>query len=137
MNGTKHGTEAADYEGRETRGEGREQSSNSSRFFMSVQHYQQLLVWQKAMDLAVNCYQTTRTFPLEERYGLTSQLRRAATSVAANIAEGHARFHTKEFLNHLSMASRFFSGSGNVVDSWTAGWLALRRASAASPEFGR
>jgi four helix bundle protein len=71
---------------------------------MSVQQYGQLLVWQKAMDLAVLSYQITRAFPTEERYGLTSQIRRAAVSVPANIAEGHSRFHTKEFSNHLSMA---------------------------------
>jgi len=71
---------------------------------MSAQHYRQLLVWQKAMDLAVMCYEITKPFPSEERYGLTSQIRRAAVSVPANIAEGNARFHTKEFLNHLSIA---------------------------------
>jgi four helix bundle protein len=71
---------------------------------MAIQHYQQLLVWQKAMDLAVVCYESTKPFPVEERYGLTSQIRRATVSVPANIAEGHARFHTKEFLNHLSIA---------------------------------
>jgi len=71
---------------------------------MSVQHYRQLKVWQKAMDLAEQCYQATRTFPKEELFGLTSQIRRAAASVPANIAEGQARYHTKEFLNHLSMA---------------------------------
>ncbi len=69
-----------------------------------MQHYQQLLVWQKAMDLVVHCYEVTKTFPTEERYGLTSQIRRAGVSVPANIAEGHSRFHTKEFLNHLSIA---------------------------------
>ncbi len=71
---------------------------------MAVQHYRQLKVWQKAMELAEQCYQATRTFPKEELFGLTSQIRRAATSVAANIAEGQGRHHTKEFLNHLSMA---------------------------------
>jgi four helix bundle protein len=69
-----------------------------------MQHYQQLLVWQKAMDLTVWCYELTQPFPVEERYGLTSQIRRAGVSVPANIAEGHSRFHTKEFLNHLSIA---------------------------------
>jgi four helix bundle protein len=69
-----------------------------------MQHYQQLLVWQKAMDLTVSCYEITKPFPVEERYGLTSQIRRASVSVPSNIAEGHSRFHTKEFLNHLSIA---------------------------------
>ena len=71
---------------------------------MSIQHYRQLIVWQKAMELAEQCYKATRSFPKEELFGLTSQIRRAATSVAANIAEGQGRHHTKEFLNHLSMA---------------------------------
>jgi len=71
---------------------------------MAVSHYRDLLVWQKAMDLAEQCYGATRTYPNEEKFGLVSQIRRAAVSVAANIAEGHGRFHTKEFLNHLSMA---------------------------------
>jgi four helix bundle protein len=71
---------------------------------MSVQHYRQLIVWQKAMDLAEQCYQITRVFPAEERFGLISQLRRASASIAANIAEGQGRHHIKEFLNHLSMA---------------------------------
>jgi four helix bundle protein len=46
----------------------------------------------------------TRTYPKEELFGLTSQIRRAAVSIPANIAEGQGRQHTKEFLNHLSMA---------------------------------
>src|SRR6266404_3601516 len=71
---------------------------------MPVQHYRQLIVWQKAMDLAQHCYELTRAYPAEERYGLVSQVRRAAASVAANIAEGQGRHHIKEFLNHLSMA---------------------------------
>ena len=71
---------------------------------MSIQHYRQLKVWQKAMELAEQCYGVTRAYPNEERFGLVSQIRRAAVSVPANIAEGQGRFHTKEFLNHLSMA---------------------------------
>ena len=71
---------------------------------MSVQHYRQLNVWQRAMELAEQCYQATRTFPKEELFGMTAQIRRAAASIPANIAEGQGRRHTKEFLNHLSMA---------------------------------
>jgi len=61
-------------------------------------------VWQFAMELAVKCYQTTKGFPKEELFGLTSQIRRSAASIPANIAEGQGREHTKEFLNHLSIA---------------------------------
>ena len=71
---------------------------------MKVQHYRQLEVWQLAMDLAERCYQATQGFPKEELFGLTSQIRRSAVSIPANIAEGQGREHTKEFLNHLSMA---------------------------------
>jgi len=71
---------------------------------MNVQSYKDLKVWQKSMDLAVRCYQITTQFPKEEQYGLTSQIRRAANSVPANIAEGHGRHHTKEFLHSLSIA---------------------------------
>ncbi len=61
-------------------------------------------MWQKALDLAVSLYETTRTFPKEELYGMTSQIRRAASSIPANIAEGQGRRSTKEFLNFLSIA---------------------------------
>jgi len=71
---------------------------------MTVQHYRQLEVWQFAMELAERCYQATKSFPKEEMFGLTSQIRRSAASIPANIAEGQGREHTKEFLNHLSIA---------------------------------
>jgi four helix bundle protein len=71
---------------------------------MTVQHYRELKVWQLAMELAVNCYQATTAFPKEELFGLTRQIRRAASSIPANIAEGQGREHTKEFLNHRSIA---------------------------------
>lgn len=67
--------------------------------------YRELLVWQKAMDLVVATYQLTQYFPASERFGLTSQMRRAAVSVPANIAEGRGRKHLAEYLNHLSMAN--------------------------------
>ena len=71
---------------------------------MSIQSFRDLVVWQKSMDLAVQCYQATKAFPSEERFGLTNQIRRGAVSIPSNIAEGQGRSHTKEFLNHLSMA---------------------------------
>lgn len=66
--------------------------------------YRDLEVWQKAMNLVVDCYQITKGFPKSEVFGLASQLQRAAVSIAANIAEGRARQHTKEFLQHISIA---------------------------------
>jgi four helix bundle protein len=71
---------------------------------MVVQSYRELKVWQVAMDLAEQSYLATREFPREEQFGLTSQIRRAAASIPANIAEGQGRGSTKEFLHHLSIA---------------------------------
>lgn len=72
---------------------------------MSINSYRDLLVWQKAMDLVVGCYRLTEGFPKSETYGLSSQLRRAAVSVPANIAEGQGRESIKEYLHHLSIAN--------------------------------
>jgi four helix bundle protein len=69
-----------------------------------IKNYRDLEVWKKAMDLVVICYQLARRFPRSEIYGLTSQLQRAAVSIPSNIAEGHQRRHSKEFLQHLSIA---------------------------------
>ena len=56
------------------------------------------------MDLVERVYRLTQSFPAHESYGLTNQMRRAAVSVPSNIAEGHTREHSKEYLHHLSMA---------------------------------
>jgi len=69
-----------------------------------AQSYRQLIAWQKAMELVVEIYRTTRTFPRDELYGLTSQLRRAAVSVPSNIAEGQARYSRREFYRYLTVA---------------------------------
>jgi len=71
---------------------------------MSTQTYQDLLLWQKVHRLVLVVYRATKLFPADERYALTSQLRRSVSSIAANIVEGYARHNTKVFLNHLSMA---------------------------------
>lgn len=71
---------------------------------MSISSYQDLKVWQVSMDLVEQVYRLTQSFPKQEVYGLTSQIQRAAVSVPSNIAEGHARDSTKEFLHHLSIA---------------------------------
>jgi four helix bundle protein len=67
--------------------------------------YRELVVWQKAMDLVIACYKLTANFPASERYGLTDQLRRAAVSVPANIAEGQARQYDAEFVRFLYISS--------------------------------
>ena len=70
---------------------------------MGMRHYRDLIAWQKAMDLVVRVYEATKEFPPEERFGLTTQLRRAAVSVPLNIAEGQGRA-TRDFLRCLSIA---------------------------------
>ena len=66
--------------------------------------YRGLSVWQRALDLVVAIYQITEGFPAAERFGLTSQLRRAAVSLPANIAEGNSRLSRAAYLNHLNVA---------------------------------
>jgi four helix bundle protein len=67
--------------------------------------YRDLVAWKKAIDLAEQVYRQTAEFPLEERYGLTSQMRRAATSVPSNIAEGQGRRSSdQEFVRFLQIA---------------------------------
>ncbi len=68
------------------------------------QYYRELIVWQKAMDLFVACYRLARLFPAEERFGMSSQLRRAALSIPLNIAEGNGRRTRGEYLASLSVA---------------------------------
>lgn len=69
-----------------------------------IQSYRDLKVWQRAMTLAEGCYKLTRQFPRDELYGMTSQVRRSAASVAANIAEGHGRNSRGEYIQFLRVA---------------------------------
>ena len=69
-----------------------------------VQSFRDLLVWQRSIQLATAIYRLTRDFPREELYGLTSQMTRAAVSIASNIAEGQGRLSTGEFQQFLGMA---------------------------------
>lgn len=71
---------------------------------MAINSFRDLRVWQAGMELVEQVYKCTQAFPAQEVYGLTSQMRRAAVSIPSNIAEGHTREHTKEYLHHLSMA---------------------------------
>jgi four helix bundle protein len=71
---------------------------------LEIKSYQDLKVWQAAMDIAVECYKATAGFPEIERYGLTNQIRRAASSIAANIAEGHGRESTGAFIQFCRIA---------------------------------
>ena len=69
-----------------------------------VRLYQDLEAWQQAMVLAERCYEVTATFPREEQFGLTAQLRRAAVSIPSNIAEGHSRRTRPAYVYHVSLA---------------------------------
>lgn len=69
-----------------------------------IKSFRDLIMWQKAIDLAVLIYEMTRTFPKEERYGLISQLRRASVSVSSNIAEGFKRGSRKEKAQFYAVA---------------------------------
>ena len=69
-----------------------------------VRSYRDLQVWQRAMDVAVGVYDLTRGYPRDELFGLTSQSRRAASSIAANIAEGYGRASKLSYLNFLKIA---------------------------------
>lgn len=96
-----------------------------------IESYRDLIVWQQAMDLAVSIYEVTRAWPKDEIYGMTGQVRRAATSVPANIAEGYGRESRasyqqflriaqgslKELKTHLMIAHRVGIASHEAVES--------------------
>jgi four helix bundle protein len=71
---------------------------------LKAKSYRDLKVWQKSIELARDLYSKTRTFPEDERFGLTNQVRRAAVSICSNIAEGQARRTTKDFIQFLHIS---------------------------------
>ena len=79
-------------------------NENCERPLGVVQSYRDLKVWQLGMEITTEVYRLTASFPKHEIYGLTSQMRRSASSIPANIAEGHGRDSTKEFLHLLSIS---------------------------------
>lgn len=87
---------------------------------MTIKSYRDLRVWQDAMDLVERVYRYTETFPKHESYGVTSQVRRAVVSIPSNIAEGHARKYTREYVRHLSIAQ------GSLVEVETQLEIAAR-----------
>src|SRR5688500_7586442 len=91
-----------------------------------MKNYKDLLVWQKAHVLVLAAYKASRAFPKEERYNLTSQLRRAATSIPTNLAEGCGKFTQRDFARYLQNAL----GSAQEVEylgflSFELGYLSL------------
>lgn len=71
---------------------------------LKAENYTELLVWKRGMVLVKETYQLTRSFPADEKFGLVSQMRRAAVSIPSNIAEGQARHTTGEFIQFVSHA---------------------------------
>lgn len=69
-----------------------------------ISSFRELRIWQIGMDISEQVYRLTQTFPKQEIYGLSSQMQRAAVSIPSNIAEGHTRDSTKEYLYHLSVS---------------------------------
>jgi four helix bundle protein len=98
---------------------------------MPGQNYRDLIVWQRAMDVVEGVYRLTKASPREEMYGLTSQSRRAAVSVAANIAEGQGRGGKAEFARFLWIAY------GSLRELETHLIIALRLEFAAGNEIER
>ena len=80
---------------------------------MALSSYRELQVWQRGMDLAVECYILTRDWPKQEMFGLTGQVRRSACAISANIAEGYGRGHRKEYVQFLRIAA----GSLNELET--------------------
>jgi four helix bundle protein len=98
---------------------------------VAAKNYQDLLAWKRAMDLVETVYRETAAMPADERFGLTAQMRRAAVSVPANVAEGQGRRTCGEFRNHLSAAH----GSVRELETHTmiAGRLEFLTPSAVTP----
>ena len=96
-----------------------------------VTSYRDLTVWERAMDLANLAYDITKSFPKDERFGLTSQLQRAAVSIPSNIAEGQGREHLGEYLHHLSIAN------GSLMELETQLTIASRRDYVAAEDLQR
>jgi four helix bundle protein len=91
---------------------------------MSLNSYHDLIVWQRAIDFVVDTYKLTGRFPRTELYGLTSQLQRAAVSVPSNVAEGAGRIHTREFINHASIArGSLFEAETQIIVAQRLGYV--------------
>ena len=86
----------------------------------TIRDYRDLTVWKEAMDIAEHLYSLTRSFPREEAFGLTAQMRRAAVSIPSNIAEGFGRAQRKSFVQYLRIAQ------GSLKELETQAMLSVR-----------
>jgi len=85
-----------------------------------INNYQDLIVWQKSMDLVVSIYEKSKSFPDQEKFGLSNQIRRAAVSVPSNIAEGWGRKSIGNYIQFLKVAN------GSLCETETQLLLSLR-----------
>ena len=92
-------------------------------------HFEKLEVWQKAIDFADLVYTDTRSFPSDERFGLTNQMRRAAVSVSSNLAEGSSRHSKTDFARFVEIAS------GSVFETVSQAFVARRQGFLSEDEF--
>jgi four helix bundle protein len=90
------------------------------KYWSIKMRYDELVVWQKSMALVINIYKITSKFPVNEKFCLINQIRRASISIPSNIAEGHGRKLTKVFINHISIAA------GSLMELETQLNIALR-----------
>jgi len=91
---------------------------------MAVRSYRELVAWKKAIDLVTEIYRSTQSFPRQEMYGLTSQLRRAAVSIPSNIAEGQGRLSRGEFKQFLGHArGSVFELDSQIIIARNLGYL--------------
>jgi four helix bundle protein len=96
---------------------------------MAIASYRELIAWQKSISLVTDLYRTTQNFPREEIYGLTSQIRRAAISIPANIAEGQGRLSTGEFKQFLGHArGSLFELESHTIIARNLGFLSESKA---------
>ena len=93
-------------------------------------HFEKLDVWQKAIDFADLIYTETRSFPLDERFGLTNQMRRAAVSVSSNLAEGSSRHSKTDFARFVEILN------GSLFEAVSQAFIAKRQGFLSADQFG-
>jgi four helix bundle protein len=91
--------------------------------------FERLEVWQKAIEFADLVYSMTKSFPDDERFGLTNQMRRAAVSVSSNLAEGSSRFSNADFVRFLEI------GTGSLFEVVSQAFIGRRQGFLTEPEF--
>jgi len=104
---------------------------------MKLKHnFKNLKVWQKAVELAVLVYEVTKSFPTEEKFGITSQMRRSSVSTSSNIAEGSARNSSKAFCNCLDISlGESFELEAQLIIAFRTGILPEEKFSLLSREI--